>query len=446
MQMHSTGGRIRRAGAVVASIAMVAGGLVVTSAGVAGAASSSGSSCAAAQTPTSSELNSTTGITKNSVTVGNVSIISGPVPGLFQGAPNGVKAYFDYINSQGGVNGRKLYVKSFDDAFSGTQNQSESTQIGNTMFGAVGSFSLFDNYGCNVFANNPAIPDVSVTLDPGTNALPNVFSPEPLEQGAPLTGYKFLKNKYGSAIKHVGNLVSNTETAIENWQGQEHAMQSLGYAFPYVQLVSPVQTDFTSNVIAMKNAGIKMVYMTDGDWQAYAALAKAMALQNFHPILFSAGPIYSQPSQFIKTAGGAQNVNGAWLIQGQSLYLGQDASKIPAVKTFNKWMAKANPGYSPDLYSLFGWASAQLFVQALKAAGPNPTRGKVLAQLKQVTSFSASNLLAPANPAKKLAPNCIMFAQIINGQYKRVAPTSGSGWDCSGVYYSVNGPQPKVNP
>jgi len=109
-------------------------------------------------------------------------------------------------------------------------------------------------------------------------------------------------------------------------------------------------------------------------------------------------------------------------------------------------MAKANPGYSPDLYSLFGWASAQLFVQALKAAGPNPTRGKVLAQLKQVTSFSASNLLAPANPAKKLAPNCIMFAQIINGQYKRVAPTAGSGWDCSGVYYSVNGPQPKVNP
>ena len=32
----------------------------------------------------------------------------GPVPGLFEGAPIGVKAYFAYINSKGGVNGRKL--------------------------------------------------------------------------------------------------------------------------------------------------------------------------------------------------------------------------------------------------------------------------------------------------------------------------------------------------
>ena len=435
----------RRLVAVLAAASVAAGGLVISTAGVAGAASSSGSTCAAPSTLTASEQASTTGITKNSVTVGNISIISGPVPGLFQGAPYGVQAYFNYINStKGGVYGRKLNVQSLDDAFLGTQNQSETTQSVASDFALVGSFSLFDNFGCNVLAQNPGVSDVSVTLDPGTNSLPNVFSAEPLEQVAPLTPYQYLKTKYPTAVKHVANLVSNTDTAIANWQGQEAAMKHIGYQFSYVREVSPIETNFTTDVINMKNDGTQMVLLTDGDWQIYSALVKEMAQQNFHPILMSAGPAYS--SQFIQASGGAQNANGLWLISGQSLYLGQDAKVIPAVKTFDTWIQKTHPGFAPDLYTLFGWASAQLFVNALQAAGPNPTRGKLQAALKQVTNFSASNLLAPANPAKKLAPNCVMFAQIKNGQYTRVPPTAKSGWDCTGVYYSVNGPQPKVNP
>ena len=133
---------------------------------------------------------STTGITPTSVTVGNVSIISGPVPGLFEGAPTGVKAYFAYINSQGGVNGRKLNVQSFDTGFSGEQNGSETQQAESSDFAMVGNFSLFDTYGCPTLAENPAFPDVSVTLDPGTNALPNDYSAQPLAVGAGLGGFK----------------------------------------------------------------------------------------------------------------------------------------------------------------------------------------------------------------------------------------------------------------
>ena len=51
--------------------------------------------CTPALAPTARpRTRATTGITAKSVTVGNVSIISGPVPGLFEGAPTGVKAYF----------------------------------------------------------------------------------------------------------------------------------------------------------------------------------------------------------------------------------------------------------------------------------------------------------------------------------------------------------------
>jgi ABC-type branched-subunit amino acid transport system substrate-binding protein len=445
--MSFTGGMGRRFVAASAAIAMVAAGLSVTTASVAGAASST--TCAASTTPTASQLNSTVGVTKKSITVGNISIISGPVPGLFQGAPDGVKAYFAYVNSQGGVNGRKLILDGMDDGFSGTQNQSEATGMVAKDFAEVGSFSLFDNYSCNVLAQNSAVSDVSVTLDPGTNSLPNVFSAEPLEQGAPLAGYQMLAKKYGkSYIQNAANLVSDSQTALANWQGQEYALQHLGYKFTYVRQISPLDTNFTTDIINMKNAGVKMVYLTDQTWQSAAAMVKEAAQQNFHPIWFSGGPVYDPG--FIAAAGGPQNVNGTWFFQVQALYNGQDAKVVPAVKTFDTWMAKVNPGAPVNLYSVFGWGSAQLFVQALKAAGPNPTRGKVLAALKQITSFSASNVLAPANPAKKLPPNCTLFGQIQNGKFVRIKPTLGTStsnlWNCSSVYYSINGPLQKVNP
>ena len=435
----------RRLIATTAAAAMVAGGFVATTASVASAASTSSSSCQAAGTPTSAELNSTVGITKSTVTVGNISIISGPVPGLFQGAPYGAQAYFAYINSLGGINGRKITLQSSDDAFSGTQNQSEMQSALSKDFAMVGSFSLFDNYSCNVLAKNPAMPNVSVSLDPGTNSLPNTVSPQPLAQGAPLTPYTILKSKYPQAIKSVANLVSNTDTAIAQWHGQEAAMQHIGYHFTYVREVSPIETNFTTDVINMKNKGVKMVLMTDGDWQIFAALNKAMVQQNYHPqVLFSAGPIYDP--HYIPAAGGASATNGTWLGQGFSLYLGQDAKAIPAVKTFNTWIQKTHPGFKPDLFTLYGWASAQLFTQALKSAGSSPTRGKVLSALKKVTSFTASGLMAPQNPAKKIPGNCVVMAQIKNGNFARVAPTT-KGWDCSQPYYSLHhGALPKVNP
>ena len=90
--------------------------------------------------------------------------------------------------------------------------------------------------------------------------------------------------------------------------------------------------------------------------------------------------------------------------QNTSLYLGEDASGIPAISTFLTWVQKASPGFKADLYTLYGWLSAELFAQALKAAGPDPSRGSVLQQLRKITSFSGGYLVGTANPAKKIPP------------------------------------------
>lgn len=388
--------------------------------------------CAPSQTATPAELDATTGVTPTSVTVGNVSIISGPVPGLFEGAPTGVKAYFAYINSKGGVYHRKLLLNSQDDGFSGSANAAETASIIGADFAMVGNFSLFDDYGCKLLAQNPAVSDVSVTLDPGTSSLPNDFSVQPLKVGLGLGPLYWLRHKYPDA-RTVGTIVSDEATAVAQWDGEKAGLEHAGYKVQYVDEVNPLQSDFTTDIINMRNQGVNVLYMTALDWQVAALIMRDAYQQNWHPaLIFSGGPVYAD--QFIKAAGGPSIADGIYITQVQALYLGQDEKSVPAVKTFLTWVHKVNPSWTPDLYTLYGWASAQLFTQALQAAGPDPTRGKVLDALKKITTFDADGLLAPANPAGKVPSSCYVIAKIENGQYKRVYPAK-TGFACNSSYF-----------
>src|SRR6516165_316936 len=252
--VHVTG-RGRRAGSVRALRVVLGGSVLVGSLVVGGGALVAGgpagaqppNSCAVAGPATAAQNASTTGITNKSVTVGNVSIISGPVPGLFQGASIGVKAYFDYINSKGGVDGRKLLVDAKDDAFSGSQNQTETTDAVASDFAMVGSFSLFDGYGCKALAADQAVPDVSVTLDPSAGALPNNYSADPTVLGASLGPLQYYKKHFPKDL-NLGTIVSDTASAKDQIAGQMAAAKSLGYKVAYIDYINPLQSDFTTRL------------------------------------------------------------------------------------------------------------------------------------------------------------------------------------------------------
>lgn len=430
---HAQAGQALRAllgGSLLAGTLVVGGGAVVAT-DTAGAAASTATTCPVTAPATAAQNAATTGITPKTVTVGNVSIVSGPVPGLFEGASVGVKAYFAYINSKGGVNGRKLNVDAKDDAFSGQQNETETQGAINSDFAMVGSFSLFDGYGCKALAANPAMPDVSVTLDPDAGALPNDFSADPTVLGMSLGPWQYYKKHFPKDM-NIGSIVSDTASAEAQLNGELAAAKSVGYKVVYVDDINPLQSNFTTDVINMRSKGVNAVDLTGIDWQDAAIFVQNAATQNWHPgLIFSGGPVYAD--QFISHAGGPAATNGIMIGQSFPLYLGEDASTIPAVKQFLQYTKKVNPSWVPDLYTLFGWASAQLFVQALQAAGPNPTRGSVIAQLKKITNFDASGMVSPTNPAQKKPSGCFMMATIKNGKYVRVVPKSG--FDCNTKFF-----------
>ncbi|HEY6623562.1 MAG TPA: ABC transporter substrate-binding protein [Acidimicrobiales bacterium] len=368
----------------------------------------------------------TPGVTANTITVGSISDISAPIPGLFKGAKVGAQAYFNYINSQGGVNGRKIILDARDSAFSSGTVASEAESIAKNDFAFVGGYSLLDN------AEQPAIdankvPMVAQVLSPSMFPDPNVYSAIPLVTGgAPNGPFKWFKSENPAAIKAVGYIGANAAaSAIASEQVYRNLTYNLGYKWVYSRDAGYTETSFLSDIIKMKSSGVKMVLEISQGPTEISTIAQQMKQQGLNVPLLTGAGTYS------KAFNPGSSGNGTLLYTVTALYMGEDAKVIPAVGTFDTWVKKADPNPSLDLFTLDGWINAQLFVQALKAAGPNPTRAGLVAQLNKVDSFNASGLISVQNPAQKIPGQCWIAAKYTNGKWLRISPDPKAAFVCN---------------
>jgi ABC-type branched-subunit amino acid transport system substrate-binding protein len=418
-------GRAFRAAFAAAALLLLAGGCGKGTAG--NTTTSSVAPPSSGLTTTSGPQTPSPGVNATTITVGNVATTGGIVPGLFLGAQVGVQAYFDYVNSTGGINHRRLVVDDGDDQLQCSLNDTATKALIPKVVAFVGSFSIWDACGGKLIPHT--IANISDSLDPVVTKLPNTFSPQPIQNGWGTGPLLWLKQHYPSAIGAVGALVGNVSTVQDSWKAEEYVLDHEGFHVVDVEQYDIGQTQFDASVIRMKDDGVKIVLLDQADVNGIAAFLDAADLEQFHPdVFFNSGSAYD--GSFIKTAGAA--ASDIVVNLHEALYLGQDANAVPAVQLFDHWVNVAHAGYTPDIYSVFGWASAALFVQALRNAGSDPTRASVLAALRQIHTFSAGGLIAPDDPATKSPPNCFLIARVVNGQWQRETPASG--FTCSGTY------------
>ncbi len=386
---------------------------------------------------------SSPGVTPTSVTVGQVDDLSSPVPAPFISAEDGTRAYFAYINSRGGVNGRKLILDAQDSTFQGGVVTTETGAQIRDDFALVGGFSILDS------AEKPLIdiahvPDVTLPLDPDMVSDRYVYSPLPNAIGdVPLGIFKYLKQRYPQAVTKVGIIWENaTPATVATEHAFEAAMKSVGFRILYDHGVGPFYTDFLPDIIDMQHSGVKMFVGLELPDSFAATLAKQMQQQNFKPINIE-GVAYS--NQLLALAGSA--ANKMYIYQSYALYLGQDVTTVPAVNLFVKWVKRVDSHATFAIESVYGWTSAELFADALKQAGNPPTRAGLIAALNKMSLFDSGGLIPPSNPALNVPSNCFILAQVQNGHITRVPPTPATGFYCpSGGYFPAPGYEPMVRP
>jgi ABC-type branched-subunit amino acid transport system substrate-binding protein len=375
------------------------------------------------------------GVTASTITIGQITTTSGPVPGLFQGANDGLDAYVKWINANGGIDGRTVKVVHVDDGFNCNAYTQAMNQFATSTFAIVGTFTLNDTCGKSVLAAYPNLLDVqAVALDPTLYSIPNVFTPTPTPPGYQTTGFAYFKSRFPNDITKTATLIG--QSAAANGQEEMLTAESLGYKYVYKRVIGDFETNFTSDILRMKNDGVKIVDMGATAVTNVANFLQQANQQNFHPVALIAPSAYDA-KLFTLTGNASLANNIVFAPLPYALYLGTDRASVPAVNTFLDQLNQAHPGDTANLFAVTAWAAGALLNEAMAKASASGsiTQTSVMNALKGTTSFNADGLIAPNNPGQKQGGHCVIIASVVNGQWQRIEPSTG--FDCSGTYHNV---------
>ena len=362
--------------------------------------------------------NTDVGVTATEVRVGNVSTLGGPVPGLFRGALVGTQAYFAYQNSIGGLFGRKFNVVSADDNFDSGTNRSKVKELQDKVFSFVGSFSLFDGAAVPELQSSGVL-DVSRVLSPERAALPNSYSPAPFEKGWPRTGCNWLAKRFPKeVIEKAAIFIGAADAARNNANWQKQSCEAEGFKFVYSREVQPTESNFTGDVIQMRQRGVQAVFVIF-DVTGIARLFKSLHQQDFRPPLRYPSPA-AYDGDFIGLVG-ADAAEGLLIGQSFSMFLGEDQALYPEIGRFREWMKRVSPGQKVDLFAMYGWLSAKLFIEAHQKVGPKLTRAAMIEALKGIHDFTGG-METPMDVGGKKNPTCEMYMQVKGGKFTRLEP------------------------
>jgi len=361
-----------------------------------------------------------TGVTKSEIKVGNVSQLTGLVPGFGQTGVNGVKAYFNMVNNSGGVCGRKLTLVTADDRFQSATNRNETEKLANQTIAFVGNTSVVDDGGAPVIDAKP-IADISLGTTPPRFKAKMNFSPNPIDPTASSNGIFRILNYFKSTegVKSAAIFYQDAAVAASQVPRYEEDFKQAGIPVVKKYAVAINATNFRSEATDMKQRKVDLV-ITIAEIGAIANLAKAFDDVDYFPkVPFYGAQSYGQ--KLIQLAGPAAEGTEIGLI----FAVPEEKASVPGMADFDTWYKRTAGGADADFFAVLSWVAASMFVEALKAAGPDPTQAKIVAHMQHVTSYTGGGIVAPINPAQKKSTPCFQVLAVKGGKWVKQYPAKG---------------------
>ncbi len=377
------------------------------------------------------------GVTNSTITLGMTLPMTGTASPGYNKIPGAMKAYFDYLNANGGVNGRSINLKVEDDQYVPTQAVAKTNKL--LLQDKV--MALIAPLGT---ANNKA---VAASVNPARRGVPVLF----VNTG--FSGFADTK-KYPTTYAILPSYVMEAKIMAQ-YIKDNFAGKTIGLVYQDDDFGTDALKGFTQAGVTF---AAKVPYASGSQSAATAAgwVTKLSAAKCDVVILFgvssataaglgTAAALKYAPQWILGSVGGDATTIKAAGVPAGVLYNAVGASFAPAttdmtdeyVKLFSDIYAKAVPGSAFDNNVLIGMNTAFVAAQALKAAGTNPTRASLLAAIDAKGASFASAALLPLNYSKTshVGYNGYWFGKYsptgdlkpVDGKYVLYTTDSGSG-------------------
>jgi ABC-type branched-subunit amino acid transport system substrate-binding protein len=372
------------------------------------------------------------GVTATEIKLGITSPKTGSVALSYGKLPGAMKAYFDYINANGGVNGRKITLVSRDDKYLPQQaaTQTRNLVLSDKVFaivGALGTATHTKAYVAAQLAKNN-VPDLFVNTGfSGFNdktRYPTTFLVLP---------------SYAMEAKIIAKLIADTPTlkpmpsfliaqddefgkdGVKGFALAGHKFSDPPTLYPSGSLSAALAEGALAKINDAVPAAAKPVMVLMGTTDSTALILKAAEkLSLTSRFTWIAGSVGGDANTLLALGVKPATIDGAY---AASFFPDAKDTTDEYVSQFMKINEKYNKGVTFDNIVLQAMNSSMLTVQALRAAGKNLTRAGLMKAIEDKGSTFASAGLAPLNysATSRVGYNGYWFGQLnAKGELKPV--------------------------
>jgi len=354
------------------------------------------------------------GVTKDSIALGATMPLTGSGGAGGQGVSEAAKAYFDMVNTQGGVQGHQIKYTALDDQYQPSEAQKQMVQLvqRDNIFAVAGGEGTPNFLATVPYLDRQKVPTIAPyapSSEVGTMKTPYIYMTNVnyITEFQIMTKYiaDHYKPKSVSLVGVSGNVGDDAKAGIDK------ALAGTGIPVQYTP-EQPGTSNFTPIATSLKQNGADWVFLilTNTDT---GQLLKTMQRIGYTPHT-AAWPGMADES-YIKAFGDVSN--GMVVAEETANLDGPDPKMQEFVQNFTKLV-----GHTPTKFNELGWAQAEVTTEALKNA-PALTRSCLVQSLNTMKDFN-TGILSPITfgPSVRQGVNAIGLSQIENGKLIEISP------------------------
>jgi len=336
------------------------------------------------------------GITATSIKIGGTLPLTGPAS-LYKTIPAAEKAYFDYVNDNGGVNGRKIDFSIVDDAYDPSKTVPATQKLVETdkVFADYGSLGTAPNLAVWDYLNKNKVPHVLLATGDSywgfsAKKYPWTIGFQPDYPGESKIYGKYINASMGGA--KIGVLYQNDAFGKNYLAGLRVGLGVEGKS----KIVSAQPFDLsagnvTQQMLALKASGADTLMIFATPTPTIQAIATAPKI-GWTPAATFVNSVSASATFMKLAAANGGKIDGAITVG----YLNDPTIPALANTAGTKLGKDIFAKYAPTLdttnqLNWYGLANAWTMVWALKNAGKTPTRAGLMKALKSMTPAKTKN-------------------------------------------------------
>jgi len=340
-----------------------------------------------------------TGVTATSIKLGVSTPLTGSAGLVYGKVPGAMRAYFDYINANGGVNGRKISLVIRDDKYLPTLAATQTTNLilkdkVFALVGALGTATHSKAYTAAALGKNN-VPDLFINtgFSGFTNKAkyPTTFMVLPTYAMEAKVMAKVIKDNFpGQATFMIAQDDEFGSDGVGGFTTAGHKFTASPTLYPQGTMTAARAEGALTALGAIPGKPVLVLF---GTTDVTATILKAAEkLELTKKFTFLAGSVGADANTLLALGVKPTTIDG--VVSASFLPDAKDLTD-PYVKQFIDINTKYNKGVTFDNYVLAGMNSAMLTVQALRAAGKNLTRAGLMSAIEAKGSKFASAGLVP---------------------------------------------------